>query len=482
MTGVNNNILRTLLSLVATFLVLWLLTVAFLIWHQPIEMRRYDELSDYYLRLTEVSRNLGRELSRIEKTLMGRESWSTSDLAQFASDEIYLVRRYSRKIASIEGGLAKPRDGAHARLVEAFRQFEALAGVVETGDIDRRALLGEVGNFRERAEQLSLLRQGQAFDLRDERHAEAATERRNALILLAGLLAIGLFAFFRAWRQIRMILTREAAYSAEISELNRTLEARVDARTAELHEAQAQMVRKERLAAVGQVTATVSHELRNPLGAIRNATYAIKKFASDEDPRMERALALLERAQTRCDTVIDDLLNFTRVQEARCEPTKLDDWLGSVLGELALPPNIMLRSSLNCGVEVDIDRDRIRRAVDNVLQNARHAMEAGAEDDPLSTRLYLDVATRVDGDRLELSITDTGGGITEKNMSGIFEPLFSTKAIGTGLGLPLVKQTMEMHGGGVAVSSEVGRGTEVVLWLPLADRGVKNEPMDGVVK
>ena len=235
-----------------------------------------------------------------------------------------------------------------------------------------------------------------------------------------------------------------------------------------LKAAQEDLVRKERLAAVGQLTATVSHELRNPLGAMRSATEAIAKLADQEKPQLARAIALLDRGQARCDRIIAELLDFARVRDLERTPTDVDSWLGTLLDEYDLPPTISLVRHLKSGAELALDRDRMERSVHNVLDNACQAMGSNETTEQNGWVGELTVATGLAGDRLQVSIGDTGPGIPATEISKVFEPLFSTKSIGVGLGLPMVKQIMEQHGGGIEIVSETDGGTEVVLWLPVS--------------
>lgn len=285
------------------------------------------------------------------------------------------------------------------------------------------------------------------------------------------IIFVGIFALRYFIRQIGAALGRQAVAEAELSRLNAELGTRVERRTAELRSAEEELVRKERLAAIGQVTATVSHELRNPLGAIRTGLDAVKALTGGSGPQVDRAIALVDRSMARCDRIITELLNFTRVQHLNWESTRIDDWLGEVLDECDLTPGVTLRHELGSGVESPLDRERLRRAMLNVIHNACQAMENGAESDAADRERRLTVASRrVDG-RLEISVDDTGHGIGPVDLAKVFEPLYSTKAIGVGLGLPMVKQIAEQHGGGVELSSTPGRGTEVVLWLPLPEAG-----------
>ena len=238
-----------------------------------------------------------------------------------------------------------------------------------------------------------------------------------------------------------------------------------------------EVLRQERLATLGRLTATVSHELRNPLGVIRTSAFIAKGGRTDANPRVQRALERIERSVVRCDRIIDELLDFTRIAELEPEPIALDSWLDSTLSEQALPGEIELRRNFNvAGIEIAFDRDRFRRAVINVFDNACQAMTDPAASTDGDVRHILTVTPRVLDDRIEIIFEDNGPGIPADVRPMIFEPLFSTKGFGVGLGLPAVKQIMEQHGGGIDIDSVPGQGARVRLWLPRADRGSSESP------
>ena len=233
-----------------------------------------------------------------------------------------------------------------------------------------------------------------------------------------------------------------------------------------------ELLRQERLATLGQLTATVSHELRNPLGVIRTSVFIINEGRTDTNPRVLRALERIDRCVVRCDRIIDELLDFTRTSELEPEPTPLDSWLDSTLSEQALPSEVELRRDFNmAGIDIAIDRDRIRRAVINIFDNACQAMTDPAANNDGDVAHILTVTTQALEDRVEIVFEDNGPGIPAEVRPMIFEPLFSTKDFGVGLGLPAVKQIMEQHGGGIDIDSVPGQGARVRLWLPRADRG-----------
>jgi len=253
-----------------------------------------------------------------------------------------------------------------------------------------------------------------------------------------------------------------------ITKLNEDLEQRVIVRTAELKSAQEGLLRAERLSALGQVTATVAHELRNPLGAIRNSVFLIGEKTQDKGLDLERMLARTERNISRCDRIVNELLDYTRAKSLKPKPAPLDAWLEDVLAEQTVPEGITLYKELGTPeLELAFDADHLRRAVINVFDNACQAMAEWGKKEPDRDALSLTVQTRSSGGRAELRFIDTGPGMTPEVLEKAFEPLFSTKGFGVGLGMPTIKQIMEQHGGGMEVLSEPGHGTTVVLWLPV---------------
>jgi PAS domain S-box-containing protein len=245
------------------------------------------------------------------------------------------------------------------------------------------------------------------------------------------------------------------------------LERRVGERTAELHDMQEELLRKERLATLGQLTATVSHELRNPLGVIRNTMFTITEAAQSSGLKLDRALGRIERSIGRCDTIITDLLDYTRIRRLQREKFPLDSWLAEVLDEQQIPQRIALVREFGAGDPVvSVDADRLRRVIINLVDNAAQAIE-GDREGANPAPPCITVRTHIAGERVEIEIADSGPGIPPEIFKRIFEPLFSTKGFGVGLGLPTVKQIMEHHGGSIEMSSEPGRGTRALIWLPL---------------
>ncbi|MBN4083054.1 HAMP domain-containing histidine kinase [bacterium AH-315-B06] len=232
----------------------------------------------------------------------------------------------------------------------------------------------------------------------------------------------------------------------------------------ELTTAQDLLVRQERLAMLGTLSATVSHELRNPLGTIRISMITISDSTEGKELGLEGAIARIGRSIKRCDDIIDELLDYTRDTVLNRESTDVDEWLDGLLDEQEVPTGLSLGRDLTSGVEATFDQDRLRRAVINIFDNACQAVTENG--DGADTEVV--VATKVNGKRVEIQVTDGGPGISDDELTKVFEPLYSTRSFGVGLGLPVVQKIVEDHGGGVDISSEIGRGTRVTLWLPLA--------------
>ncbi len=235
------------------------------------------------------------------------------------------------------------------------------------------------------------------------------------------------------------------------------LEDLIAERTRDLEEAQEALVRQERLAALGQLTAVVSHELRNPLGTIRTSFFTIDRRLRGKMRDLEPALDRIERNILRCNAIITDLLDFGRIKSLELHDTDVDQWLEGVLDEYEIPENIVLSRELNCGASLPLDQERFLRCVLNVLSNACQAMPDGGT---------LRVSSNREDGGVAIRVADSGCGIPPEEIERTLEPLYSTKTFGIGLGLPIVKQIIEQHGGRLSVQSQPGDGTTIVLYLP----------------
>jgi signal transduction histidine kinase len=223
------------------------------------------------------------------------------------------------------------------------------------------------------------------------------------------------------------------------------------------------------MATLGQLTATVSHELRNPLGTIRTSMFTLANRINSKDDSVKHVFERIDRNIVRCDSIITELLDYSRIRALQHQKTNLGHWIKRLLDEIDLPDDISISLNLDDSVEAEIDRDLFRRVLVNVIENAAQAVRG--IDGTVSIKNII-IECRINHNRTEIIITDSGPGIEQDILPHIFEPLFSTKTFGIGLGLSIVKQIMLQHGGNVDIDSEPGVGTRVVLWLPFVSKDI----------
>jgi signal transduction histidine kinase len=256
--------------------------------------------------------------------------------------------------------------------------------------------------------------------------------------------------------------------NGDMAKLNRDLEANMR----QLTEAQAEIVKKTKFANLGQLTATVAHELRNPLGAVRTSAFLLERKLKGKGLGVEPQLLRINNGITRCDDTITQLLDFSRSKQINSSKVEVDQWLISVIEEEArkLPTSVNIACTLGLeGYEVPLDKARLERAVVNLIANASEAMVGKGEGSILTITVNptITIETRLNGEFFEIEISDNGPGISAENLLKIREPMFTTKNFGTGLGIPAVEQILEQHGGTLDIQSTIGQGAKFTMRLPV---------------
>jgi two-component system, NtrC family, sensor kinase len=268
----------------------------------------------------------------------------------------------------------------------------------------------------------------------------------------------------------------------ELHALMLDLERQVEERTADLKRAQAALVQSEKLSSLGRLSASIAHEINNPLaGILTFAKFVIRTLEAgppDEAARRElvRNLALVQRETERCSAIVRSLLDFARdrpVELRRMNVNAAVEEGLQLIAHQAAIQGLTVEKRLAPTPDVMADFGQLRQAVVNVLLNAVQAMGKSGT---------LTVATRAAKDgAVEIAVADTGPGIGKDDIPRLFEPFFTTKEKGTGLGLPVVYGILQRHGGQVDVQSERGRGTTFTLRLPPMARArestEKHEPV-----
>jgi len=225
-----------------------------------------------------------------------------------------------------------------------------------------------------------------------------------------------------------------------------------------------QLLQSEKLASVGQLAAGVAHEINNPLGTILLFSDIMRKELPADDPRRDDVTMIIDEA-TRCKTIVSDLLNFARQNEVLAQTTDVNALLADTIEQIAVQPvfdGVSVVSQLDPALpNIQADPAQLREVFVNLMTNAAEAMEGGGS-------LTITTSSAED-EMIKIAFQDTGCGIPEQNLSKIFTPFFTTKAIGrgTGLGLAIVYGIIKMHRGQIYVESEVGVGSTFTITLPV---------------
>ena len=273
------------------------------------------------------------------------------------------------------------------------------------------------------------------------------------------------FACFRGVSEM-MDLSARQSETESLTRKEQEKSAALDQALTELRKSQETLVRTEKLAAVGQLAASVGHELRNPLGAIRGAMSYVTKRLSDpqaaaSDPKVKQFVEIMERELNACSRIISDLLDFARERPPNLTPCPLRPLVDEALSIVPARAGVTLENEVPESLPVPLlDKEQFRQVIVNLVQNASEAIPAGRGG-------TVEVRAEGGGDRpFSIEIADDGAGIPPDLVEKIFQPLFTTKTKGTGLGLAIVSSMVTRHQGTLRVESEVGKGTRILIEIP----------------
>ncbi len=248
---------------------------------------------------------------------------------------------------------------------------------------------------------------------------------------------------------------------AQLAELNDRLEQLVQDRTAELRAARREaVIGNERLATLGQLAASIAHEIRSPLSVVRNAVYYLDKVTKeDADPGIRESFEDIDRGLSNAEHIIEELLDYTRRDNAREDRYNLSEVIDRVIHDASPPEYVKLTREDNSDEAVFStgDAHQIERLVENLVRNAIQAID---DEGSVSIRCSRN------GSAASVEVIDTGVGMTEEQLTRIFDPLYTNKSSGTGLGLTISKRYAELNQGELTVESTYGEGSRFRLTLP----------------
>lgn len=228
--------------------------------------------------------------------------------------------------------------------------------------------------------------------------------------------------------------------------------------TQELIEMRDKLSKQEKLASVGQVSSNIAHELRNPMAAIRNSTYFLR-LKNNGDAKTSHHLEVIDRELTRSDDVIQRLLEMTKGETLRKEPTDLLELAGEAMRYSNVTGNVSLSLSFRPKYfPISLDRILFRQILSNLFHNSIQAMPDGGTINLVTSKL--------ENGQVLISISDQGIGIEQKDIKKIFDPLFTDKEDGVGLGLSLCRELVTRHGGTIIAKSKRHQGTTIEITLP----------------
>ncbi|MDR0617247.1 MAG: HAMP domain-containing protein [Endomicrobium sp.] len=216
------------------------------------------------------------------------------------------------------------------------------------------------------------------------------------------------------------------------------------------------LMRKEVFYTIGKFAGSLAHEIKNPLASLKNSIYFISKAENFKNENSKIMFSMLEDSITRINNVLIELLDYSEVSKINRTQRYVDELIKKVIETTRVPSNISLKMDLK-HVAVLVDNDNFKKVISHLFANAVAAMPSGGE-------IFIGVGKV--GNKLELKIKDTGCGIDDGTIKNIYEPLYTTKLKGIGLGLAVVKKIVELHEGIIFVNSKINVGTEFIIHIP----------------
>ncbi|MHA1723917.1 MAG: two-component system sensor histidine kinase NtrB [Promethearchaeota archaeon] len=253
-------------------------------------------------------------------------------------------------------------------------------------------------------------------------------------------------------------ITEQRQYEEKLLKLNMELEKKVEDRVKEIKELKEDLIRKEKLIHLGKFASVIGHELRNPLAVMNNSVYFLTMILKNPQEKVIKHLTILNEQIVKAERIISNVLDFTRTKEPCFEECEVNELIESSIQSIEIPQNIMIIKKFADNIPpLLLDPSLMQQAFHNLISNAIDAMPDGGT---------LEIDTIKENDFAKINFKDTGIGIPKKNLKKIFEPLFTTKMKGFGLGLSIVLDIIESHKGKIAVKSSLNEGSIFILQIP----------------
>ncbi|MFA7073849.1 MAG: ATP-binding protein [Endomicrobiaceae bacterium] len=252
-------------------------------------------------------------------------------------------------------------------------------------------------------------------------------------------------------KEKKELLNLKIAFEQRSQELEETLD--------KVQNIQQDLIKSEKFATIGRLASSVAHELRNPLAGIKNIAYFLAKMGAFSDDKSKQMVNMLSSEVQRANKIITDLLDYSKTKKLNKLEVKIDSFIEKALLNVTLPEQVNILKDFESFTAI-IDPDKITQVIINLVSNARDAMppEGGT----------ITIIAKKEYKSFILIIEDNACGMDTETQSHLFEPLFTTKLKGIGLGLPIVKEIIEAHLGKISVKSKKNIGTTFTIELPLS--------------
>ena len=253
-------------------------------------------------------------------------------------------------------------------------------------------------------------------------------------------------------------VTERKENEEQIKNQNIILEKAVIKKTREMEKMMEKMIRQEKLVTIGKVSGSIAHEIRNPLGAVKQSIFFLKGKLKNQSAKIKAHLDLMDDELTITDRVISNLLEMTRLEEANKERVNIEELIRQAVNRSEIGDKFKLNFKISKKAEyMWVDPLQMQQVFVNLIMNSAQAM--GKKGD-------LEFESINNNNSIRIDVSDSGSGMSLDAEKKAFEPLYTTKAKGTGLGLSICKQIVDNHGGEIKITSTVKKGTSVTVILP----------------